>query len=93
MSDIGSDYDAAVDMVDVAQDKLFAKEPDHPLVSFFKIEDLEEQESAWQKLFKSFSKNPQAEGNVRGAMECTYALAKYLIALEIALGERKELSS
>lgn len=90
MSDIGSDYDAAVEMVSSAQERLFQKEPNHQLISFMSIEDEEKAEALWRNLFRSFSRNPEAEGEVRGAMEVTYALAQYLVALEVALGEREE---
>ena len=90
MSDIGSDWNAAVEMVERAEDRLLARQPDHPLVAYLSIEDEKQREAAWQKQLRSFSKDPQQEGNVRGAMEVTYAMARYLLALEVALGERTE---
>lgn len=88
MSDIGSDFDAAYEMVCKAQDRLAKRDKGHELVSFLFIESKTESERQWQKLLRRFSKYPDREGNVRGDMELTYALAKYLIALEVALGER-----
>ncbi len=90
MSDIGSDWDAAVDLVVKAEDRLLVKSPDHQLIAYLRITDNRKQEVAWQKQLRSFSKTPEQEGNVRGAMEVTYAMARYLLALEVALGERTE---
>lgn len=88
MSDIGSDLDAAVEMVHEAEDALRKKEPDHDLIAYLSIRDEEVREAAWQAQLKRFSREPDADGNVKGAMATTYALAKYLIALQGALDGR-----
>ncbi len=88
MSDIGSDADAAVEMAAAAENRLIATNRGHPLVAYLFVTNDEERETAWQKQLRSFSKDPQAEGNVRGVMETTYAMSMYLLALEVALGER-----
>ena len=88
MSDIGDDADAVVRMVLAAENRLIAKNVGHALVAYAFIEDDIKRDVAWQKQLRSFSKDPQAEGNVRGAMETTYAMSMYLLALEVALGER-----
>ncbi len=89
MSDIGADQEAAIEMVEQAEDRLFAQQPNHELVSYLSIKDKAERGRAWQKLLRRFSREPQAEGNVKGTMETTYALTGLLMALEIALGERE----
>lgn len=88
MSDVGSDLDAAWTMVYDAQDRLKVKEKDHELIRFLFLRYKSDREFAWQELLRKFSKDPTKAGNVRGAMECAYAIAQYLIALEVALGER-----
>ena len=89
MSDIGADYDAAVILVEAAEDRLLEKDPVHALVAYLKIEDDAAREMAWQQQLRRFSKNPEEKGNVKGSMAVTYAMTRYLIALEIALGERQ----
>lgn len=92
MSDIGEDGDAAWAMVCAAQDRLIKKEgekaKDHELLSYLYLKFRRDREYVWQELLKRYSRDPMQKGNVKGAMECTYALARYLIALEVALGER-----
>ena len=88
MSDIGSDVEAGQELVQKAEDRLLAKDPKHELIAYLHIADDNERNAAWQKQLRRFSKNPNVTGNVRGAMECAYALVQYLIALETALGER-----
>jgi hypothetical protein len=89
MSDIGADEDAAVLLVEAAEDRLIVKQKDHPLIAYLFIKNKKEREIAWQKQLRSFSRDPSKEGNVRGAMEVTYAMTCYLMALEVALGERE----
>lgn len=86
MSDIGADLDAAVEMVHAAESRLLARNPNHELIAYSRIEDEQAREAAWQKLLRSYSRNPSQEGNVRGSMELTYALTQYLVALEVVLG-------
>ncbi len=88
MSDIGSDYDAAVFLVEKAEDELIKKDENHPLIAYLFIEDDNESEVAWQALLRRFSRDPLGVGKVKGSMELTFALTRYLIALEEALGKR-----
>jgi hypothetical protein len=93
MSDIGADYDAAVTLVEEAEDRLIAKLGDeeakkHELVGYMFLPTQGEAEKQWQALLRRFSRDPSQPGNVKGSMEVTFALTKYLIALETALGER-----
>ncbi len=93
MSDIGADYDAAVILVEAAEDRLLEKDKEHALVAYLMIEDDVARERAWQEQLRRFSKNPEEKGNVKGSMAVTYAMTQYLIALEVALGERQERTS
>ena len=88
MSDIGSDLDAAIILVGEAVDELVEKDERHSLIAYLLIEDDIEREAAWQAILRKFSKNPEATGNVKGGMELTFSLSKYLLALEVALGKR-----
>lgn len=94
MSDIGADLESAWAMVCEAQDRLIKKEGEqakhHELLSYLYLKYKSDREYAWQTLLRKYSRNPEEKGNVKGAMECTYALSKYLIALERALGERQQ---
>ncbi len=85
MSDIGADLEAATIMVYDAQDVLSRLNPDHSLVSCLFPRNEEERNKQWQKLLRSFAKDPHAKGNVKGGMECTYALSSYLAALREAI--------
>lgn len=88
MSDAGADLEAAEEMVFAAIDRLVAKDSSHELVHFIFIENGEEQERAWQAILRRFSKDPGQQGGVRGVMELVFAMTRYLMALEVALGER-----
>jgi len=86
MSDVGSDLDAVGEMVYAAQDRLIKKNPSHELVSFMNITYDKEREDVWEALITKFNKDLTRPP--KGAMECTWAMARYLIALETELGER-----
>ena len=86
MSDVGSDLEAAEELVYAAQDRLMAKNKKDKLVSFVLIDDDHEREAAWQKLISEFNKDTTRPP--KGVMECAYAMTRYLMALEVALGER-----
>lgn len=90
MSDVGSDLAAVEEMVDAAIERLVVRDRTNELIHFVFIENGKQQAEAWQAILRRFSKDPNQTGNVRGVMECAYAMTRYLIALEIALGERQE---
>jgi hypothetical protein len=89
MADSGADLVSALELVYEAEDQLSKKYPDHELISYLKIADEKERDAEWQKLLRRYSRNPKAEGNVQGDSECNYALVRYFIALEVALGKRE----
>ena len=96
MSDIGSDLEAGLGMAYTAQESLIIKEraegrnpADHKLISYLFSKNSIGSEKEWQALLRRFSRDPSQPGNVRGAPELAYAVAQYLLALQIALGERE----
>lgn len=87
MSDVGADLQALREMVAEAEDRLVKKDSYHPLIRYLFIRNEKEMGKAWQKQLRKFSKNPEAGGNVKGAMESCDALSRYLFALKEELGE------
>ncbi len=92
MSDVGSDFEAAVVLVDEAQDRLIEKlggeAKNSDLLSHLFLKFNTDKEYAFQALLRRFSRDLTQKGNVIGVMDLTYALTQYLTALEVALGER-----
>lgn len=74
-------------MVAEAENRLIQKDSNHPLILYHFISNDEVREKAWQKQMRKYSKNPEAGGNVKGAMESCDVLSRYFFALKEELGE------